>query len=395
MAPPPTSLLRKSTAPPPLQTAQAFEPSRPLPHSLPVTDSGTPTARAREAPARSLDPPLVAVPSLGLVGVTPTPVGLGAPPHAAVPRFGVAMKSRVRFGGGEVPVWSLVTPLILVAALASALAASAVSGRRGQDNGTPESPSPSLASSVVTNSPAQGDRARNRPDEFAAGHTQSAPENGASPVHSANRAQPGVGATADHPGGQTGSREPYTALQLIARAETRSRGALAAAREFDAVLDHDPGLITEEKTQAELRRLSENPETARVVLGAVAKLPAPVAADILYEFWTGTGAKNETTELARSLLYSRDVRPKVSAALAVALDLRSAEECEDAKAILPRAQKDGDRRSLHLFIKLQRKYGCGPNKRQDCYPCLRRGDELESVIKTVKARQEPRFLSSR
>jgi hypothetical protein len=71
------------------------------------------------------------------------------------------------------------------------------------------------------------------------------------------------------------------------------------------------------------------------------------------------------------------------------------ERCEDAKPLLARAVKEGDRRSLHLVIKLQRKYGCGPNKRQDCYACLRKGDELENAIKAVKARPEPRTLSRR
>jgi len=105
--------------------------------------------------------------------------------------------------------------------------------------------------------------------------------------------------------------------------------------------------------------------------------------------------RNETTELARALLFSKDIRPKASAALAVALDLRVSPDCATNQAILPRAEKEGDRRSLHLLIQLQRKYGCGPNKRQDCNPCLRTGDQLDTAIKAVKERREPRTFGSK
>jgi hypothetical protein len=44
---------------------------------------------------------------------------------------------------------------------------------------------------------------------------------------------------------------------------------------------------------------------------------------------------------------------------------------------------------------LQRRYGCGPTKRQDCYACLRRGDDLELAIKAVKERREPRIFGKR
>ena len=53
-------------------------------------------------------------------------------------------------------------------------------------------------------------------------------------------------------------------------------------------------------------------------------------------------------------------------------------------------RSDGDRRSFHLLNKLTRKYGCGPNKRQDCYACLRDGKDLDAALKAVKARREPR-----
>jgi hypothetical protein len=187
----------------------------------------------------------------------------------------------------------------------------------------------------------------------------------------------------------------YVAKDVLGVAAKRAAREVAAAKQLQAALDRDPGLVEEPRTLGELRRLSESPETARIVLEAMAALPAPVAPDLLYEVWTGTVQRNETTELARALLFSKDVRQKASPALAVALDLRVAQGCPQNQAILPRAEREGDRRSLHLLTQLQRKYGCGPNKRQDCNPCLRTGDALEVAIKSVKDRKEPRVFGKR
>jgi hypothetical protein len=79
----------------------------------------------------------------------------------------------------------------------------------------------------------------------------------------------------------------------------------------------------------------------------------------------------------------------------VSLDLRQAERCEDNARIVPRAIEHGDRRALHLLTKLTRKYGCGPNKREDCYPCLRGSDALDQAVKAVKNRREPKTFGRR
>jgi hypothetical protein len=163
-----------------------------------------------------------------------------------------------------------------------------------------------------------------------------------------------------------------------------------AARALRERVDHDPGLIKDPEVLAQLRRASDDPETAREALAAMAKVPGPISADLIYEVWTATASRNTATDLARSLIYSKEVRAKASKALAVALDLRDAETCEKNRDLLGRANSDGDRRSFHLLNKLTRKYGCGPNKRQDCYACLRDGKDLEAALKVVKTRREPR-----
>ena len=187
----------------------------------------------------------------------------------------------------------------------------------------------------------------------------------------------------------------YASKDVLQLSQQRANAALTRAQSLRATLARDPGAVEEPRTLSEIARLIDNPETSRLALEATAALPAPQAADLLYEVWAGTAERTEATELARALLYSKDVRPKASGALSVALDLRTAVSCEENLALLPRAQKDGDRRALHLLIKLQRRYGCGPNKRLDCYTCLRDGTVLDDAIKAVRDRKEPKTFAKR
>jgi hypothetical protein len=178
--------------------------------------------------------------------------------------------------------------------------------------------------------------------------------------------------------------------------EGRRGRELRAALAFRENLGRDPQSIVQVTVATELRGFLANRDTAGPALGAVAALPGTVGPDILYEVWTGVVQKSDVTELARMLVNTKDVRGRASPALNVALDLRAAETCEQSRDVLGRARKQGDRRSLHLLRKLLVKSGCGPAKRQDCYPCLREGDDLKQAIALVATRPAaPNPLSSR
>jgi hypothetical protein len=178
-------------------------------------------------------------------------------------------------------------------------------------------------------------------------------------------------------------------VQLAEWQAEREREAVAAVlRELAA----KPELGKDKSLQEQLFEFVADADTARQTLLTIAHLPAPLNADLLYEIWTGTAARNDTTELARALVYSKDVKPQASPALAVALELRAAESCEQFKVALPKALKDGDRRALHLLTKLTNKRGCGPKKTEDCFACLRdQGDELTATINAVKSRRPPSY----
>ena len=297
----------------------------------------------------------------------------------ALPSFAAALAQRVRFAGGEVPLWSLVTPLVLLVALGTAFAAAAVTSTG--DAGVAQAatkPGPATSQSIVV--------------------ALSAPPP-SPPVVSANPDEkPKALSFVERL--ETGDDAAIKALSTKSAADLRVEEAIAlslgqsarnvrAARALRARLNHDPGLVKDPEVLAELRRDSDDPETARDALAAMASVPGPISADLIYEVWTATASRTTATDLARSLTFSREVRAKASKALSAALDLRDAETCEKNRDLIGRVASDGDRRAFHLLNKLTRKYGCGANKRLDCYACLRDGGDLDAALKAVKTRREP------
>ena len=123
----------------------------------------------------------------------------------------------------------------------------------------------------------------------------------------------------------------------------------------------------------------------------MAKIEHPIGPDLLFHVWTATRERTDTTRLAEELLFSRDVRGRASPALAVVLDLRDTRDCPKTREILASAMKHADRRSLVGLGRLQRRTGCGEGEREDCYACLRDGQEIEGAIQAAAGREPPAF----
>jgi len=190
------------------------------------------------------------------------------------------------------------------------------------------------------------------------------------------------------------SPEQLSSRELVLLADGRAAEQKTAVKALRSKIEANPAALQDKATQGQLLHFVGDGETARDALSALAAGPEPLGPDLLYEVWTGTTQRTEATDLARALVYSTDVRPKASPALSVALELRAAESCESYKAILPKALKDGDRRALHLLVKLNAKRGCGPKKTDDCYACLREdADELTATINAVKSRRPPSYVA--
>jgi hypothetical protein len=271
-----------------------------------------------------------------------------------LPGVGAAMRARVRFAGMELQLWRVLVPSVgalgvAVVGIAVATAWRFTSARHLTDERVVPAASPSVQANSpepLSAAPSPADLARKPPESLSA--------------------------------------EDVLTLATIASEKQRD-----AAKLFHQRLVRDPSSVKNKAVIAELRKLTADPDTAHEALAAAAELPGPQSGDLLYELWTATPGRTDVTELARALAYSRDVRAKSSEALSVALDLRLAETCAANQALLPRATQTGDRRSLQLLTKLQRKQGCGPKKSADCFACLREDDELEAAIAAVKARRPP------
>jgi hypothetical protein len=181
-------------------------------------------------------------------------------------------------------------------------------------------------------------------------------------------------------------------VQLLLLHDRRLQRKRTDAQTLAQKLREQPELTKDGAIQRELLRLAADPETAPEALAAMAQAPAPIGPDLLYEIWTGRSTPSTTAELARALLYSRDVRPGASAGLAAALELRSASTCADSQRALLKAQADGDSRAIPPLVTLSSRRGCGAAKRQDCYPCLRANPkQLVASIKAALARRAPSY----
>jgi hypothetical protein len=185
--------------------------------------------------------------------------------------------------------------------------------------------------------------------------------------------------------------------ETLALARGRSGNKARALEGFAAELRKNSDILKDKDPLDRLREFLANRETTNQAAEVVAKLPGPLGPDLLYDAMTAVKQPNETTALAEELLASKELRDRASPALLVALDLRKAKECDAAKALLPRAAEAGDRRSIPLLIKLANKRGCGDDKRDDCWECLRDLDkdkaaiDLGDAVTAAKKRAGPKF----
>lgn len=302
----------------------------------------------------------------------------GVAPFVPPPTLREALLDRVRLGSAELPLWGVLAPALGLTALISALLAG-IFGPSG---------APSARTGTEVPAAIDGPSAPTAPSPSTpgAGEGTAAPRSG-SPLDQARAGDAKALLAIERQKPQN-----RTADEAVALASGKAAQTLASVGKLRARLAADPGLAKDPKVLADLRRFAQESDTSRDALAAMAALPGALSADLLYEAWTSTAERSQTTELAQALLFSRDVRPKASPALAVALDLREADSCEDNAKILPRAIEVGDKRAFAPLSRLLRHNGCGPTKRDDCYACLREGDDLKKALSTVKLRREPELV---
>ncbi|MEO8179388.1 MAG: hypothetical protein ABI895_11205 [Deltaproteobacteria bacterium] len=129
-----------------------------------------------------------------------------------------------------------------------------------------------------------------------------------------------------------------------------------------------------------------SPETMLLAFQELTQWAGAAGPDVLYAVWEKAAGGSRAASLAQQLLYSADQRAKASAALVVALDLRSAANCDDYSRVLPAVVRNGDQRSSATLRALRHNDGCGADGQQDCYACLRDNSLLEDALKAIDAR---------
>ncbi len=180
-----------------------------------------------------------------------------------------------------------------------------------------------------------------------------------------------------------------TAQESVALSHAHGIAKRKAIAELMHKIELVPKLAESKDTMKQLREWADDSEVAADLALAVGNLPGSMGPDLLYELGPGYYRKVEIRDIADDVLHSKDVRKKASPALGVVLDLRSEDKCEDVKKTLDKVKVVGDRRAIPALAKLQNKYGCGPKKTDDCWPCLREGSILKDAIKEAAKRRGP------
>ncbi len=316
-----------------------------------------------------------------LVPTSPSPTWdhSGAPPPSVpfdgeVPELKAALAQRVRVGQGTGPLWAFAVVAFGIGAAGVALFAGSCSAIL---TGSPKAaPAPSGSPRSATSSTAAAPASEGAPP--ASERAAPAPPPPAGSDANARRA-------GDLPPAER-SIEDVLALSL-GKAETK-RGELA--KEADRARSDASYAESSELAQKLKQRLSD-PDTQRDAVAEMARLPGTRGADLL--FWVQSTRKKQdpAAELAGMLLDTEAVRKKASPALLVALDLRAAESCDQAKAAVVRVAEQGDRRAVPLLGRFLQKKGCGEQKRDDCWACLRDGDELKEGTKAAAKRGPPKL----
>jgi len=179
--------------------------------------------------------------------------------------------------------------------------------------------------------------------------------------------------------------------QIVALASGR---AVEKQRALEAIRDRaakDAEFAASSELADQLKSAVADPDTSRTALRVMAQLPGSLGPDLLYSMSTSRRRPDAVTQLAEDLLASKTVSAKASGALAVLLELKRVESCEQAKQALERASEQADRRAVSTIVRFGNKRGCGDDKSADCWPCLRDGDAVKAATRAAAKRAAPRF----
>lgn len=177
---------------------------------------------------------------------------------------------------------------------------------------------------------------------------------------------------------------------LLAIAEGREvqarRDAKDLARQFAKM---DQSRPNHELIQG-LLKAAADPITYREAQLGLARHSSSLGPDLLYQVIRQNRYNDVVAEFAQMLLSSEDVYARASNALKVAIAAWDTRECSDARKLLNRALQFADNRAVRPLAKFTQTSGCGEDKTEDCYTCLREDRLLVDALRAAQSRQPPR-----
>jgi hypothetical protein len=164
------------------------------------------------------------------------------------------------------------------------------------------------------------------------------------------------------------STEEWLALAQGRATLERYSGAIEAYQE--AIL-REPSVASNPELAHNVWLAAGRAEVAEQALRFAARHLGSNGADLLYKVWVDLSkAVTPTTALAKELLQSPSVQKVATPALKVAVELRSAEDCETRAELLPRVMLYGDARAGRVLRRLQTRSHPGQAERPARTPLL-------------------------
>lgn len=184
------------------------------------------------------------------------------------------------------------------------------------------------------------------------------------------------------------ARYPKDAVILadLARAQFAIGNAGDCLDTIRSAFTADPAVNRNANLATLLWKLAQKRETSERAIHLLKAEFGDRGVDILYDLSTTPAVRKDVREAAAIAMKSDAAQQICSPALRTLFALQNAQSCEDKLALLPQVESDGDSRLLTLLKAMNSRLGCGKRGGSDCYPCLRRGPELEKATAAVVSR---------
>jgi serine/threonine-protein kinase len=137
--------------------------------------------------------------------------------------------------------------------------------------------------------------------------------------------------------------------RLLERAYAMSHDRGSALGEAGRWLAADPRAFRDLALQADIGEIATHPELSPAATSLLASRMSAPGVDIVYDLAYTSRQAPPVARGARAALADPAVRAHAGPAAAILLDLRAATTCDEIRALLPRAQTDGDRRAVGLL----------------------------------------------